>query len=103
MNPYEQLQLEVFIIVLLLLTKPMGLYLYWVLEADGKTFIDPVMRPVERSLLNLLRVDPKNEQDWKHYTFSMLAFTIVGVLFTVRHSQATTFTASEPATIWPCL
>ncbi len=82
MNPYEQLQLEVFIIILLLLTKPMGLYLYRVLEADGKTFIDPVMRPVERFLLNLLRVDPKNEQDWKHYTFSMLAFTIVGVLFT---------------------
>lgn len=60
----------------------MGIYLTQVLEADGKTFLDPVMRPLEKGLYSLLRIDPKNEQNWKEYTFSLLAFNLIGVLFT---------------------
>ncbi|MBI5248553.1 MAG: potassium-transporting ATPase subunit KdpA [Desulfomonile tiedjei] len=82
MNLFDQLQLEIFIVILLLLTKPMGVYLYRVLEADGKIFIDSAMGPLERLLLRILHVDARNEQDWKQYTFSMLVFTVVGVLFT---------------------
>lgn len=82
MNALDKLQLGLFIALLLLLTKPMGLYLYRVLEPNGKTFLEPVLRPVELFLLRILRVDSKNEQDWKHYTFSLLAFTVVGLLMT---------------------
>jgi K+-transporting ATPase ATPase A chain len=79
---FDQLQLELYIIFLLLLTKPMGLYLHRVLNADGKTLLDPALRPVEKLLYRLLGVDPAEEQDWKQYTFSLIAFSLVGVLFT---------------------
>ncbi len=39
-------------------------------------------RPVERLLYRLFGLDPKKEQDWKLYTFSVLAFSLVGLLFT---------------------
>src|SRR3990172_12900074 len=60
----------------------MGLYLVRVLDAGGKTFIDPALKPVERLLYRFLGMDPRNEQDWKQYTVSMLAFSLVGLLFT---------------------
>jgi len=76
------IQLALYILVLLLLTKPVGLYLVRVLDAEGKTFLDPLLKPVERLLYRLLGLDPKKKQAWKHYTLSLLAFSLVGLLFT---------------------
>ncbi len=82
MDLYGWIQLALYILALLLLTKPVGLYLVRVLDAEGKTFLDPGLKPVERLLYRLLGLDPKKEQDWKHYTLSLLAFSFVGLLFT---------------------
>ena len=82
MDLYGWIQLTLYMLVLLALTKPMGLYLVQVMAADGKTFLDPVLRPLERVLYRLLGLDPKKEQDWKGYTFSLLLFSLVGLLFT---------------------
>ena len=82
MDSLDWLQLALFIGLLLALTKPMGTYLLQVLDVDGKTVLDPIMGPVERLLYFLLRVDPKQEQGWKEYTFSLLAFSLLGGLFT---------------------
>ncbi len=82
MNLYGWIQLALFLLVLLLLTKPVGLYLVRVLDAGGKTFLDPALKPVERLLYRLMGVDPKKEQGWKQYTLSLLAFSFVGLLFT---------------------
>ncbi len=68
--------------ILFLLTKPLGLYLTQVLETDGKTFLDPVLKPIERLLYRFLRVDPMKEQNWKEYTFSLLAFNLIAALLT---------------------
>jgi K+-transporting ATPase ATPase A chain len=76
------IQLGLFLGLLLLLTKPVGIHLYRVLDAGGKTFLDPAVKPVERILYRLLRIDPKAEQDWKRYTASLLMFSLVGVVFT---------------------
>jgi K+-transporting ATPase ATPase A chain len=76
------IQLVLFLGALLLLTKPVGLYLGRVLEPDGKTFLDPVLKPVERGLYRILKVDPAAEQNWKRYTLSLLLFSFVGLLFT---------------------
>jgi K+-transporting ATPase ATPase A chain len=76
------IQLALYILVLLLLTKPVGLYLVRVLDTEGKTFLDPLLKPVERLLYRLLGLDPKKEQAWKYYTLSLLAFSLVGLLFT---------------------
>jgi K+-transporting ATPase ATPase A chain len=79
---FGQLQLELFIVVLLLLTKPMGLYLVCVLDANASTFLDPAIKPAERLLYRVLGVNPQSGQDWKQYTTSLLAFSFIAVLFT---------------------
>ena len=82
MDLYGWLQLILFISVLLALTKPVGLYLVRVLDPGGKTFLDGALKPLERLLYRLFALDPKKEQDWKQYTLSMLAFSLIGLLFT---------------------
>src|SRR5512145_2276195 len=82
MDRFGWIQLGLFLGLLLLLTKPTGVYLFRVLDAEGKTFLDPVLKPLERFVYRLLRIDPKAEQDWKRYTLSLLAFSLVGVVFT---------------------
>ena len=82
MDMYGWLQLTAFVGLLLLLTKPMGLYLFRVLDGEGRTFLDPVLKPVELLFYRLFRVDRKQEQDWKEYTISMLMFSLIGLLFT---------------------
>ena len=71
-----------YVVVLALITKPMGLYLMSVLDANGRTWLDPVLRPLEKLTYAVMGVDPKREHDWKQYTFAMLLFSLVGCLFT---------------------
>jgi K+-transporting ATPase ATPase A chain len=82
MDLYGWLQLALFLGLLLLVTRPMGVYLYRVLDPQGKTFLDPLLKPVERLFYRLMRVDPWSEQDWKRYAVSLLVFSLVGLLFT---------------------
>jgi hypothetical protein len=60
----------------------MGLYLVQVLDANGRTWLDPVLRPVERATYRLMGVDSKKEHNWKQYTLAMLLFSLVGCVFT---------------------
>ncbi len=82
MDLYGWLQLSAFVGLTLLLTKPMGLYLLQVLTADGRTVLDPLLQPLELLFYRLLGVDREQEQDWMQYTVSLLAFSLVGLLFT---------------------
>jgi potassium-transporting ATPase potassium-binding subunit len=76
------LQLAFYVVVLALITKPMGLYLLRVLDTNGKTWLDPVLRTLERGTYRVMAVDPNKEHDWKQYTLAMLLFSLVGCLFT---------------------
>jgi K+-transporting ATPase ATPase A chain len=82
MHPIDWLQLGIYVLVLALITKPMGLYLLQVLDANGRTWFDPVLRPLERLTYRLMGVRAGREQTWKEYTFAMLLFSIVSCLFT---------------------
>ena len=82
MHSIDWLQLSVFVGVLALITKPMGLYLVRVLDARGKTWLDPVLKPLERLTYWAMGVKPDQEQGWKQYTFAMLLFSLVSCLFT---------------------
>ena len=82
MQTNDWLQFALFLGLLTLITKPMGIYLMQVLDANGRTWLDPVVRPFEKITYKLLGVDPQREQGWKQYTFAMLAFSLVGVVFT---------------------
>jgi K+-transporting ATPase ATPase A chain len=67
---------------LVLITKPLGIYLVRVLDADGKTWLDKPLKPLERLTYRLLGVNPKQEHDWKQFTLAMLMFSLVSALFT---------------------
>ncbi|HEY8961763.1 MAG TPA: potassium-transporting ATPase subunit KdpA [Luteolibacter sp.] len=82
MQTTDWLQFGLFIGLFALLTKPIGIYLCKVLDPAGKTFLDPVIRPFERLTYRLMGVKPEKEHDWKGYTFALLLFSLVGLLFT---------------------
>jgi potassium-transporting ATPase potassium-binding subunit len=82
MHANEYLQLTLFVGILAALTKPIGAYLERVLDPRGRTWLDPLVRPVERLTYRVLGVNAEVEQDWKQYTFAMLAFSLVSTLFT---------------------
>ena len=82
MNSSGWIQLALFVVALAAITKPMGLYLVRVLDANGKTWLDPVLKPFERITYRLLGVDAGKEHDWKQYTFAMLVFSLVSCVFT---------------------
>ena len=82
MNSSGWLQLILYVGILALITKPMGLYLMQVLDANGKTWLDPVLKPVERASCKLMGVRPGAEQDWLQYTWAMLLFSLVSCVFT---------------------
>src|SRR6202521_2972329 len=82
MRSIDWLQLAVFVAALALITKPMGLYLLQVLDANGRTWFDRLLKPLERLTYRLMGVKSDREQDWKQYTLAMLLFSLVSCLFT---------------------
>ena len=82
MNPMDVFQLFVFIIALVAMTKPLGLYLVRVFDPDARIFLDPVLKPIERLFYCFLGINPGDEQDWKSYANSLLIFSFISMLFT---------------------
>lgn len=74
-------QIALFSLLLLALTKPIGLYMARLFSGE-RTWLDPVLGPVERLLYRLFGVDPKQEMRWNTYALAMLAFSLVSMLFT---------------------
>ncbi len=96
MNVSGWIQLILFTGILLAITKPLGLYLFRVLDADGKTFLDPVIKPLERLTYRLIGVDAKKEHDWKGYAIAMLIFSLVSMLFTYAILRLQAFLPLNP-------
>jgi potassium-transporting ATPase potassium-binding subunit len=82
MRSTDWLQLALYVGALALITKPMGLHLVQVLDANGRTWLDPVIKPLERLTYRLIGVHSDREQDWKQYTVALLLFSLVSCLFT---------------------
>ncbi|HVP61390.1 MAG TPA: potassium-transporting ATPase subunit KdpA [Myxococcaceae bacterium] len=74
-------QLALFSGLVLLTTKPLGIYMARVLEGDRRP-LPRFFGPVERFLFRLSGVDPKEEQTWVRYAGSVLVFSLFGVLVT---------------------
>jgi K+-transporting ATPase ATPase A chain len=82
MRSTDWLQLALFVGALAAITKPLGLYLVRVLDANGRTWLDPVLKPLERRTYRLMGVRSDQEQGWKEYAFALLLFSLVSCLFT---------------------
>jgi potassium-transporting ATPase potassium-binding subunit len=81
MNALGWFQLVLYVLAIAAITKPMGLYLLRVLDANGRTWLDPILKPIERITYRVMGVDSAREHDWKQYTFAMLLFSLVSCLF----------------------
>ncbi|MGH9539698.1 MAG: potassium-transporting ATPase subunit KdpA [Terriglobales bacterium] len=73
------LQIIVYLALLLAVTKPVGIFMARVFNREH-TFLDPVLRPIERLLYRLTLVDEEHDMKWTEYAFSMLLFSLVSML-----------------------
>jgi len=73
------LQILLYFAVILLLIKPMGVFMARVFSRE-KTWLDPVLRPVEKLLYKLTCVDENHEMRWTEYSVAMLLFSAVSML-----------------------
>ncbi len=82
MTSSHWIELIFLLIVIVLLSKPMGLYLYQVLDPNKKTGLEFALKPLEKFTYWICRIDPTVQQDWKKYTASIFLFTIFSFIFT---------------------
>jgi potassium-transporting ATPase potassium-binding subunit len=82
------LQILFFLGLIFFATKPMGIFMARVFSRE-KTFMDPVLRPLERLLYRVTGVDEDHEMHWTEYAISMLLFSVVSmiVLYAIQRLQ----------------
>jgi potassium-transporting ATPase potassium-binding subunit len=73
------LQLTLYVVVLVLLVKPLGGYMARVFEGE-RTFMSPLLGPVEHLICRVSGVDPADESDWKRYAFEVLLVNFLGFI-----------------------
>ena len=74
-------QIGLYVVVLLLLVKPMGAFMARVFEGE-RTFLHPVLRPLERLIYRICGIEESAEQSWKRYAGGVLVFSAVSLLLT---------------------
>lgn len=79
MTIYGWIQILLYCGILVALVKPVGFYMYRVFNGD-RTFLSPVLVPIERGLYRLSGTSEKEEQHWAVYATAMLLFNLVGLL-----------------------
>jgi K+-transporting ATPase ATPase A chain len=95
MNIYSWLQLAFYLVILLALAKPLGAFMTRVYQGE-RTFLDPVLRPVERLVYRLGGVHPDEEMNWKVYAFAMLLFNGLGLLIVYALQRVQGFLPLNP-------
>jgi len=73
------LQILFFLALILAVTKPMGVFMTHVFNGE-RTFLDPVLKPIERLIYKLTRVNSEREMRWTEYAAAMLLFSLVSML-----------------------
>src|SRR5579862_9682748 len=73
-------QIVIFFLIILALTKPVGVFMYQIFEGR-KTLLHPLVRPLERLIYKLGGVREDEEQTWVRYTASLIAFSVFCFLF----------------------
>ncbi len=90
------IQILLFFGIVFALTKPLGSYMARVFQRE-RTFLDPVLVPVERLIYRLSGVKPDVEQHWTTYTIAMLLFNVTGLVLLYAMQRAPAPSAVESA------
>ena len=75
------LQFAIYSLILLATVRPVGIYLARVMEGEG-TWLDPVLRPIERLIYKLSGINADREMNWREYAFAILGFSAVSLILT---------------------
>src|SRR5262245_37850786 len=73
------LQIGAFFAAIVLVTPPLGRFMTRVFKRE-RTWLDPVLRPLERSIYRVTGVDERHEMRWTEYAAAMLSFSLVSML-----------------------
>jgi len=95
MNHYSWVQILFYLAALLALAKPLGAFMARVYQGE-RTFLDPVLRPVEGIIYRIAGVDPAKEMNWKVYAMAMMVFNIVGLLVVYGIQRVQAFLPLNP-------
>ena len=98
-------QIILYCAIVVALVKPLGWYMTCVFNGE-RTFLSPVLRPIELGFYRLAGTDEKREQDWLTYTIAMLLFHVGGfaILYALlRLQQALPFNPQDMAAVPPDL
>jgi K+-transporting ATPase ATPase A chain len=82
------LQIALFAVLVVLLTKPMGGYMTRVFAGE-RTLLRPVLRPIELGIYKMCGVEEDEEQHWVGYAIAMLAFSFAGfvIMYGIQRLQ----------------
>ena len=80
MTIYGWLQAGLFFALILVLTKPLGIYMARVFSGE-RTWVSPVFAPVERAFYRICRIDPAREMTASGYLFAIFAFSAIGLIY----------------------
>jgi K+-transporting ATPase ATPase A chain len=89
------IQVVVYFLIVLALTKPMGLFLTKIFSGE-RTFLHPVLRWLERLIYKLTGVREDEEQRWTQYAGALVAFSLFSFLFTYLIQRAQAFLPLNP-------
>jgi K+-transporting ATPase ATPase A chain len=89
------LQFAIFSLILLASVRPVGLYLARVLEGE-RTWLDPVLRPIERLIYRLSGVNSGKEMNWREYAFAVLGFSAISMIMTYAIERLQNFLPFNP-------
>ncbi len=81
MTSQDYIQFALFVGMLWLITKPLGIYMAKVFDGT-KTFLSPLLAPVEKLIYRILGVNPNEDQAWTRYSIHLLVFSAIGCAFT---------------------
>src|SRR4029077_4063161 len=81
-------QIALFLLVIFLVTKPIGVFMARVFNRE-KTILDPILRPIEKLVYRLTGVNERHEMRWTEYAVAMLLFSGVSIalLYLIERTQ----------------
>ncbi len=89
------LQLLIYLVLLAAVTPPLGKYMTRIFSGE-RTFLTPAVRPLERLIYRLCRVDEQAEQHWTEYGLAMLVFSGVSMLLLYGLERLQAFLPANP-------
>src|SRR6202011_3335152 len=88
-------QIGFFLLMIFLITKPLGVFLARVFSGE-KTFLDWILRPIEKLIYRLTGIDEKHERRWTEYAVAMLLFSGVSMALLYLRERAQRFLPLNP-------